>query len=229
MLVAGGGPAGYELAGNAHTLLHNEGVREPRVVIAPGRRLLGRFPEKVGRLAHRSLAQRGVTVLEGVSVSTLRDGRADLSNGGQASYDVAFLATGVVPQPDVARFGIEAGPKGGLLVDKYLRSVSHPEIFGGGDCISFAPQELDKVGVYPVRQNPIIHHNLLAALDGRELQEFTGTNPDYLLIINSGDGRDIFRKGGLIYEWRTAMWLKDRIDRSFMKKFQINGELEEKQ
>lgn len=229
VLVAGGGPAGFELAGNAWALLSAGGVKEPSVTIAPGRQLLGRFPEKVRRLARASLTRRGITVLEGLGVSGLEEGHAVLSDGGHAPYDVAFLATGVVPQPDVAQFGIAAGPKGGLLVDRYLRSTSHPGIFGGGDCISFAPQELDKVGVYPVRQNPVIHHNLLAALGGRELQEFTGTHPEYLLILNGGDGRAILRRGGLVYEGRTAMWIKDRIDRSFMKKFQINGELEEKE
>jgi NADH dehydrogenase FAD-containing subunit len=42
--------------------------------------------------------------------------------------------------------------------------VAYPEIFGGGDCISFEKKPLDKVGVYAVRQNPILYTNLLAAL-----------------------------------------------------------------
>jgi NADH dehydrogenase FAD-containing subunit len=150
-----------------------------------------------------------------------------LTDGLHVPYDVAFLAIGIKPQPNLHRFGLKEGPRGGILVDEYLRSVSHQNVFGGGDCVSFAPRELDKVGVYPVRQNPVLHHNLSAALEGRELTPFTGADPGYLLILNCGDGRGILSKGWLSYEGRTAMWLKDRIDRAFMKRFQVSGELEE--
>ena len=227
VLVIGGGPAGFELAGAACRLVGCGCAETPDVALAPGPGLLKRFPEKVRRLAYRSLARRGIKIFDGLSVSRLEEGAAILSDGLRVPYDMALLAAGVVPQPDLTRFGVRMGPKGGILVDSRLRSVSHPNIFGGGDCISFAPGELDKVGVYPVRQNPVLHQNLLAALDGREPMEFTGTQGGYLLILNCGDGRGILSKGGLAYEGRTAFWLKDRIDRAFMRKFQLSGELEE--
>lgn len=227
VLVIGGGPAGFELAGNVCHLIEFGCAETPDVSIAPGSVLLKRFPERVRQLAYRSLARRGIKIFEGLGVSRLDDGAAILTDGLRVPYDVAFVAVGVAPQPDLTRFGVKTGPDGGILVDKYLRSVSHPNIFGGGDCISFQPRTLDKVGVYPVRQNPVLHHNLLAALDGRELMEFTGTAGGYLLLLNCGDGKAILSKGYLAYEGQTAMWLKDRIDRAFMRKFQVSGELTE--
>jgi NADH dehydrogenase FAD-containing subunit len=227
VLVMGGGPAGFELAGNACALIGCSCSEAPDVSIAPGSALLRRFPERVRQLAYRSLARRGIKIFEGLGVSRLTDGQAVLTDGLAVPYDVAFLAIGIKPQPNLHRFGLKEGPAGGILVDKYLRSVSHPNVFGGGDCVSFGPRELDKVGVYPVRQNPVLHHNLTAALEGRELTEFTGSDPGYLLILNCGDGRGILSKGWLSYEGRTAMWLKDRIDRAFMMRFQVSGELEE--
>ena len=137
-----------------------------------------------------------------------------------------FLALGVQPSPLFKNSGIQTGPDGGLLVNEYLQSVAFPEIFGGGDCIYFQPQPLDKVGVYAVRENPILFHNLKAALEGRAMRRFK-PGGDYLLLFNMGDDRAIFWKKQLVFDGRLAFWLKDYIDRRFMKKFQISGELEE--
>ena len=68
--------------------------------------------------------------------------------------------------------GLPVGPDKGLLVNRYLQSVKHPDIFGGGDCICFEDKPLDKVGVYAVRQNPVLLNNLFAQLEGRPLQVF---------------------------------------------------------
>jgi len=92
-------------------------------------------------------------------------------------------------------------------------------MFGGGDCIYFEEQPLDRVGVYAVRQNPVLLNNLMAALDGQDLKPFE-PGGDYLLIFNLGDGTGIFRKKWLLFGGRPAFILKDVIDRKFMRKFQ---------
>jgi NADH dehydrogenase FAD-containing subunit len=161
-----------------------------------------------------------------VKAREVQDGRAVLDNGTSLAYDFAFLALGIEPPPLFRDSGLPIGEDGGLLVDTHLQGVEHPEIFGGGDCISFGPRPLDKVGVYAVRQNPVLLHNLLAALEGRELKVFE-PQADYLLIFNLGDGRGIFRRRGWVWDGRPAFWLKDRIDRRFMRKFQLAGELED--
>lgn len=228
VVVIGGGPAGYEIAGNACRLIEcGCSADEADVSLVPGRGLLRRFPEAVRRRAYRSLAGRGIKIFDGLTASDLEQGTATLSDGMRVHYDVAFLAAGVAPQPEMAGFGVAIGPQGGLLVNEFLQSVSHPHLFGGGDCVAFEPGALDKVGVYPVRQNPVLHHNLSAALDGRALTPFTDTRGGYLLAFNSGDGSGIIHKGALTFSGRTAFWLKDRIDRAFMRRFQLSGELDE--
>uniref|UniRef100_A0A7C4EMF1 Pyridine nucleotide-disulfide oxidoreductase n=1 Tax=Fundidesulfovibrio putealis TaxID=270496 RepID=A0A7C4EMF1_9BACT len=227
VLVVGGGPAGVELAGNVCQLISCGCTETPNVSVAPGRGLLPRAPEKVRRLAYRVLAARGVRIFDGHTAARVDQDTAYLSGDLRVPCDAVLLAAGVVPQPDWSHFGLAAGPKGGLLVNRNLQSVSHPNVFGGGDCISFQPGELDKVGVYPVRQNPVLHHNLMAALDGRKPQPFTQTQGGYLLVLNCGDGRGILHKGWLCFEGRAAFWIKDYIDRKFMKMFQLCGEAAE--
>jgi len=129
------------------------------------------------------------------------------------------MALGVKPSTIFEASGLPMGPDKGLLVNKYLQSVQHPEIFGGGDCISFADQALDKVGVYAVRQNPILYHNLLASLEGRPLEPFD-PGGKYLLIFNLGEGEGVLHKGWLTFGGRLAFWIKDLIDRRFMRRFQ---------
>lgn len=227
-LVVGGGPAGTELAGNLRQLLLDAGEtgRRTTITLVAGTRLLPALPERVRQLALASLGRRQVEVLEGVRVGQVRDGQATLDNGECLTYDFAFLSMGIEPPSLFRDSGLKTGADGGLLVDAQLRAVEHPEIFGGGDCISFQPQPLDKVGVYAVRQNPLLLHNLLAALEGRQLKAFT-PQADYLLIFNLGDGRGIFRRRGWVWNGRPAFWLKDRIDRSFMRRFQLAGEMAE--
>jgi NADH dehydrogenase FAD-containing subunit len=152
----------------------------------------------------------------------------DLQDGRSLKFDAAFLAVGIRPSPIFKESGVPVGEGGELLVDSFLRSPAYPEIFGGGDCIALKGARLAKVGVYAVRQNPILFHNLMAALEGGPLQPFI-PQKDFLAILNMGYGRGILWRRDWVYEGRLAFLLKDYIDRSFMKKFQVSGELDEKE
>jgi hypothetical protein len=68
----------------------------------------------------------------------------------------------------------------------------------------------------------------MAALGGGDLGAFEPGGA-YLLIFNLGDGRGIYWKRGLVWAGRLAFLLKDRIDRRFMRRFQVSGELTEGQ
>lgn len=217
--VVGGGPAAVEIAGNLWRLGRLHGKDGLRIRIFSGEALMARFPEKVRRKIRRSLDRRQIQVLENAFVQEAGAGRIVLQSGRTFEVELIFLATGVRPSPIFSASGLPVGPDGGLRVNGYLQCIEHPEIFGGGDCIYFEEQPLDKVGVYAVRQNPVLFHNLMAALEGNALQKF---NPggDYLLIFNLGDGTGVLHKGWLTLGGRAAFWVKNAIDVRFMKRFQ---------
>lgn len=125
------------------------------------------------------------------------------------------------PSKVFAASDLSTGKDGGLKVNRYLQSVSHPEIFGGGDCIWFEPNPLDKVGVYAVRQNPVLVHNVRAQLEGSSLKSFD-PGGSYLLIFNIGGGKGILHKNGLSFGGPLAFRIKDYIDRKFVKQFKVN-------
>lgn len=217
--VIGGGPSSVEVAGNVWRLLHDHDRHMADIRIFAGRRLMGRFPESIRSKAIRSLQGRGIEILEQGYVKEVETGRVTLESGEQFTADFIFLSIGVKPAAIFQESGLPTGPDGGLLVNRFLQCPEFPEIFGGGDCIYFQDQPLDKVGVYAVRENPVLFHNLMASLEGGELQPFS-PGGDYLLIFNLGDGTGILRKGWLEFDGRLAFFIKDYIDRKFMKKFQ---------
>jgi NADH dehydrogenase FAD-containing subunit len=217
--ILGGGPSSAEVAGNIWQLTRDAGGNMPQIKIFAGRRFMSRFPENVRSKLERSLTRRGIEIDTGGYVQSVRSGEVTLESGETQALDFVFLAIGVEPNPIFKESGIATGPDGGLRVNEYLQSVDHPELFGGGDCIYFEKQPLDKVGVYAVRQNPVLYHNLMAGLEDAPLQPFD-PGGDYLLIFNMGGGTGVLRKRWLLLSGRTAFLIKDYIDRKFMKKFQ---------
>ena len=226
-VVLGGGPAGLEVTANLWRLVQDSRGKA-RIALIAGSRLLGGLSDRVRTMALASLSSRGVTVIEGKHGKEMTGEEIRLNDGSSHPFDFAFIALGVQPSSIFGDSGIPAGPDGGLLVNPYLQSVAQPEMFGGGDCINLAERPLAKVGVYAVRQNPILLHNLLAALERKEMQAFT-PQKDYMLIFNMGNGRGILWKKNFVWEGRMAFWLKDYIDRKFMQKFQVSGERDEKE
>ena len=218
--ILGGGPSSAEVSGNIWQLIRDAGWTMPKITIFAGKRFMSRFPDNVRFKVERSLTRRGIEINTGGYVQSIQSGMVTLASGETRTLDFIFLAVGVKPNPVFSNSGLATGPDGGLLVNEFLQSVDYPEMFGGGDCIYFEKQPLDKVGVYAVRQNPVLYTNLMAALEDTPLQPFD-PGGDYLLILNMGGGIGVLRKRWLLLDGKPAFFIKDYIDRKFMKKFQV--------
>ena len=215
--VVGGGPAGVEVAGNLAHLL--EKAKFPsKVILFVGSGLLKNFPDAVRNTSRKILKDKGVVIRKEGHLRSIKDNCLQFASGTAQKVDFTILATGVHPSPFFREGGLQVGPDGGLLVNRYLQCPAHPEIFGGGDCICFSNQPLDKVGVYAVRENPVLFHNLKAFLQGEPLQAFD-PGGDYLLIFNLGAGQGVLRKNWFQISGRIAFLVKDWIDKKFIAKF----------
>jgi NADH dehydrogenase FAD-containing subunit len=225
-VVVGGGPAGVEISANLWRLL-NENHGKGEITLIGGKRLLGDAPGKVRHLALESLTRRGLKIVEGTYVKAIENGVVSLSDGREVAFDLTFVAIGIRPSSLFLDSGLPTAADGGLLVNSHLQSIAYPNILGGGDCISLEGYSLAKVGVYAVRENPILYHNLLSALEGGKMMTFE-PQKHFLLIFNMGDGQGIFWKKNWAWEGRLAFLLKDYIDRKFVRRFQVSGELDER-
>ena len=219
--VVGGGPSAAEVAGNVWQLAKKTKANYPLIRIIAGKGFMLRFVPRVRDRVKRILAGRGIEILEGVYAEKVGQERILTSSGESLSTDFTFMALGVTPSDIFEASGLPTGSDRGLLVNAYLQCPEYPEIFGGGDCICFHPRPLDKVGVYAVRENPVLFRNLMVSLEGkRDKLEMFQPGPDYLLIFNLGGGKGVLKKHNLIFGGRIAFWIKDYIDKRFIKRFQ---------
>jgi NADH dehydrogenase FAD-containing subunit len=180
--------------------------------------LLPDAPPGAGSALRARLKERGVEVLLGHSVASLGEGVARLKVGRELPYDLAVMATGVVSPSGVFRAsGLPVGEDGGLWVDASLRSLGNGRLFGGGDSISFRGTGLPKLGVFAIRQGPVIHHNLKAVVTGEPLKEFR-PQKRYLYVLNLGDGTGLAVYGSLWWRSRLAHRLKHVIDTRFVER-----------
>jgi NADH dehydrogenase FAD-containing subunit len=217
--IVGGGPSAVEIAGNVRRLVQTSNTKSVTIKILARGKLMPHHPGSIRSKAVTSLKKRDIEIMEDCPVQEIKTGLVTESTGKNHAFDILFLATGVKPNSVFKRSGLETGPDGGLLVNRFLQHTKHPEIFGGGDCIYFQGSPLDKVGVYAVRQNPVLLHNLMATLEGEELEAFE-PGGKYLLIFNLGDGTGILYKWSIQFGGRFAFKIKDIIDRRFMRTFQ---------
>lgn len=219
--IVGSGPSAVEIAGNIHQLCKEQKGEMPRILLFGGRNFMS-GKSRISHLVRTILERKGVEIIQAGRVQQIRDGSVVLENGQSYQADLIFSAVGVKPSQIFARSGLPIGPDGGLLVDKFLRSSRYNNIFGGGDCIYFEPEPLDKVGVYAVRQNQVLYKNLMACLDGKkELEEFT-PGGKYLLIYNLGEGDGVLSKWSFTFSGKLAFRIKDYIDRRFIQSFQYS-------
>jgi NADH dehydrogenase FAD-containing subunit len=217
--IIGGGPSAVEIAGNIWQLAQQTAAYTPTIKIYTSSTLMPNHPGGVRRKIATSLKARSIVIAENSDVKDISPGRIELASGEAHEVDVIFIAVGVKPSNVFTASELPTGPDGGLLVNRYLQCPKYSEMFGGGDCIYYEENPLDKVGVYAVRQNPVLLHNLLSFMEEASLQPFE-PGGDYLLIFNLGGGTGVFRKKWLLFNGRLAFLIKDFIDRRFMKKFQ---------
>jgi NADH dehydrogenase FAD-containing subunit len=218
VLVVGAGPAGCEAAANALRLLaHRKGAHH-LCVVTSDTDVLGEHPRSARRFMGRWFEERGVEVLTDTRVERIEDRRAVFRDGGTKPCDILVLATGVRPPSLMRDSGLATANDGALRVNAYLQSVQWPKIFGGGDCVALEPAGLPRVGVYAVRQGPVLFHNLAAVLSGRTMRTFR-PQAHFLLILNLGDGTGLLMWRGLALHARWAFQFKDWLDRRFMKEY----------
>jgi NADH dehydrogenase FAD-containing subunit len=223
VLVIGAGPAGVELAGNIWRFARNQSGNVDITLASSRDGILPNLAPRAGSLAEASLTERGIRILRDFRVGAMTQGMARSRSGEEVPFDVAILTIGIVPQGVFADSGLETSEDGALLMDDKLQSVSSADVFGGGDCIAIRGNPLDRVGVYAVREGPILFHNLLARIRGTPLKPFK-PQKRYLLILNLGDGSGLFVRGSWVWKGRLAFVWKNYLDTRFMAKFQVSGE-----
>lgn len=219
LVVLGGGAAGVELTlAMASSLGCVAAATGPWLSLVTGAHgLLPDFNHRLRQRAHSKLTRMGVRVIE--QGATSRHGRLQLAGGTPLNADLVIAATGACPVNFVAESDLTLDAQGFILVDRYHRSLSHPEVFAVGDTCSRADGQLNRSGVHAVRAGPVLARNLAAVLAGKSPVTAFNPRPYSLYLLASGDRTAIGSYGPLTFSGRWVWWWKDRIDRRFVAGF----------
>ena len=142
-----------------------------------------------------------------------------LDNRVRVEGGLVVWATGAAGAPLVRDSDLPLAPGGFVRVRPTLQAIGRDHVLAAGDCaVPSDRPDLPRAGVHAVRQGPVLARNLVALLDGEERTTYR-PQPHSLRLLNLGDGTAIGGKWGFAAQGRCVMWLKDRIDRRFIRRF----------
>ncbi len=217
-VVVGGGASGCELA-----LAISKRFRDHKelhvTLLHAGKRLLPQFPDKADRLFRDLLSSRNITLKLDTRVCSGDANSLKLADGTRLECDIVLWATNAAPPMVLADSGLTCDANGFVLVTDSLKSVSHRDVFGTGDCVSLCDHPaLLKNGVYAVRQGGVLFDNVMRFLHDKPLEPFQ-PQKRCLCLMNAADDSAVLCYGPLVWKSRFARWWKDRIDRQWIDQF----------
>ncbi|RTR04959.1 NAD(P)/FAD-dependent oxidoreductase [Halomonas nitroreducens] len=231
IVVVGGGASGVEVACNLWAQArHHRGQVDIRLVTR-GQRLLEGAPRGAVSWLAGYLARRGIRVSTSLEVRGHAAGGLMVASldqpWGEDSYrhleaDHVVHAAGLAPPPVLDCLGLPTLAGRGLAVTETLQSPQAPWAFAAGDCAAMLHQRLPRLGVYGVRQAPVLRANIAAHLMGGPLQAYR-PQPRALAILNLGQGQALAIRGRRWWGGRLAMLWKRWLDARFLAGYRRGG------
>ena len=214
LTLVGGGAAGIELAMAIRHRLPGAAL----TLLTGGSPLAANYPRAVQRRVAGALKDRNITVLVDAAIG-FAAAEVQLASGARLACDIPLIATGAQAPAWLQGSGLALDAQGFIAVDACLRSTSHPHVFAAGDVSSRTDRPLPRSGVYAVRAGAALADNLEASLSGQALKQHQA--PAHTLnLLSCGKREAIASWGPLSAQGRWVWWLKDRIDRGFIRRYQ---------
>jgi NADH dehydrogenase len=166
VVVVGSGPTGIEGATELKGMYPQVQVS----LIAAGE--FGTFKgARVAKHFRQAFAQQDIQIIENAPVEQIRAGEVILAGGKKIAADVILWAGGFRALPLARQAGLAVNQKDQILVDPYLRSVSHPDIYAVGDAAHTVEEPGNRLRMSLLTAITMAAHaadNLSRQLKGRE-------------------------------------------------------------
>jgi selenide,water dikinase len=213
--VVGAGAAGVEVSLALAARLPAAAV----ALVAGAAGLLPGFPARLRARMAAALAARRVALHQGEDVVEVSREGLGFSRAPPIAADAVLWAAGVAAPPWLAETGLLRDRGGFLRVDACLRAAGRQDVFAAGDVAGFVPAPLPKAGVFAVRQGKVLAATLRAVAGGGAPRAYRPQR-HFLVLLSLGDGHAMGTRNGFTFGGRWVWWLKDRIDRRFMARYQ---------
>jgi selenide,water dikinase len=225
LCIVGGGAGGVELAMNMQCHLHQvlTQAQQPsdrlNIHLFHGSaELLTGHNRWVSQRLQAILTERNIGLHLQERVCEVLPDKVICESGLTVECDAVFWVTQASSPSWINASGLTTDSKGFVLVNDFLQSVSHPQVFATGDIATMQNHPRPKAGVFAVRQGKPLFENLRRIIEGKPLKPYSPQKV-YLSLIGTGN-REAIASWGQV-GWQSP-WLwrwKDRIDRKFMQRF----------
>jgi len=182
IVVVGGGLVGSELLGELTAFVHDALRYYPRIrrdelrfrLLEAGDRLLPESTPFVAKYAEKVLRRRGAELKTSTPVQAIEPGVVRWKDGA-IEADTIVLAAGIVPSAVAAAAAVERDPRGRIVTDATMRSVSHANVWAIGDCAAVPGPDgkpYPALAQHAVREARCVAQNIRAVVERRAPKPF---------------------------------------------------------
>jgi pyridine nucleotide-disulfide oxidoreductase family protein len=139
--------------------------------------------------------------------------------------EMSWLAIGSMAPTWLKQSGLQLDEKGFIAVNEFQQSVSHDFVFAAGDVASRIDKSHPRSGVYAVRAGPALARNIILFLNQQALQPHL-LPATTLNLLSCGWRYAIASYGRYSFKGVWVWYLKNYIDKKFMKKYQGHATLD---
>lgn len=218
--IVGGGAAGVEIAFCLNERLFQRGIVAEVLVVESGNRLLHGYPGRLVSRVEKLFHHRGIETRLNSRVVDIHNDQVQLDSGEAIDANLVIWITGAAPPRFLKNVHLPKSENGFLEVESTLQSTSGEPIFVVGDTASIKGHDVPKAGVYAVRQGPILWENLNRFIAGKTLLKYK-PQKKFLSLISTGDEKALLEYHGWTMYGTWPWKLKDHIDRSFIRQYQV--------
>ncbi len=183
-VIIGGGATGVETASELHELVH--GVLAPDypnisphrvkiVLVDRNAEILKELDPALRRTARKKLAELEITVYQNVKAKEIRADRVILDDGTEIPCENPIWTAGARASETLDKFDLPHDERRGLITDKFMHVEGHENVWGIGDCALVLEEDGKPVppnAQAATQQGHAVAHNVLATIDGEELEPF---------------------------------------------------------
>ena len=216
--VIGGGAGGVELA----FALRNSGEIADRVdvrLICGRQGLLPDHGALTRKFVAQELARQNIRLDE--RDAQLVNGQLFADTQSIEPVDHIITALGGAAARWPAQSGLAVDEDGFVMVDRYQRSVSHPNILATGDIAARQDRVVPHSGVHAVRTGPVLAANLRSILAGAMPTRSYSPRLSSLYLLSTGNRSAILSYGPIAargrWVWRLKRWIDKRWVRAYAR------------
>jgi NADH dehydrogenase len=206
VVVVGGGPTGVETVGALAELYRSNFSKDypeiPQekarlILVEAGPTVFAMFKPNLRKYTEKALAQRGVEVRTGQSVTSIAPTRVTLKSGEVLDAHTLVWGAGLQGAPIVDALGIELERGKRVPVAPDLSVEGRPEVFAVGDiaCITESDEVLPQLGSVALQSGEWAGENIKRRIEGESTKPFEYQDKGTMATIGRGAAVVQFRHG----------------------------------